>query len=200
MSHASLLAGIARKAIRIREKTNGDRESAESVATNKTDNGGYDKDGWNTPHEVASCLYELADGRIGLDPCHNTTSILECNYTYDIREGQDGLNLPWGGKGLVFVNPPYSRGLLQDFAIKIETEAGLGTEIVALVPANVETAVWQEIFWEASAVCFPDHRIKYLIDGKPRGVGLMGSGLPYFGTRPYSFANAFSKLGRIVTL
>jgi phage N-6-adenine-methyltransferase len=59
---------------------------------------------WHTP---ASALAPVkAYGRIGLDPCttaHNPTSA-----EHFFTEEDDGLTQDWGGKGLVFVNPPYS--------------------------------------------------------------------------------------------
>jgi ParB family chromosome partitioning protein len=157
---------------------------------------GWTKDDWNTPERILAPTRVLAGGRIGLDPCSNPTSLVRSFVAW--TRADDALSRSWVGHGLVFVNPPYSKGLLTLFAEKIGDEAIAGAEIVALVPANVEVAVWHDVFWQADAICFPRSRIRFLVDGKPKGTPLLGSGIPYFGPRPEAFRAAFSDLGRVV--
>lgn len=69
----------------------------------------------------------------------------------------------WDGHGLVFVQPPHSRGWLPAVAPKCEAE---GDEVIALWPASVEAAWWQDhVIPAASAVCFLRGRVFYMLEG-----------------------------------
>jgi hypothetical protein len=69
-----------------------------------------DRDTWVTPLWLARAL-----GRVYLDPCSNERSHIDAERTFDFdRRGEDGLRMARyvsrRPPGLVFVNPPYSRG------------------------------------------------------------------------------------------
>jgi hypothetical protein len=71
-------------------------------------------------------------------------------------------------------------------------------EIVYLVPANVETAAWDDYLWNADAICFPKKRIKFLVNGKTLGTPRFASAVGYFGPRKMKFYEAFSDFGKVV--
>lgn len=154
----------------------------------------HDPDTWNTPPEVLDRVRKL--GPIGLDPCSNPTSIV--NAIREIRLPEDGLTAHWTGHGLVFCNPPYSRGNLTMWCLKIREEAKAGAEIVALVPSSTETVAFHKGIWHADAWCFPDHRIRFLVDGKVKGSGRKGHCIAYYGRRAGHFWAAFADYGRVI--
>jgi len=68
-------------------------------------------DEWYTPKEVLKAL-----GRFDLDPCapvHPLWPTAEVMYDRDM----DGLSLKWEGR--VWLNPPYSRPLIEQFVRKL---------------------------------------------------------------------------------
>ncbi len=154
-----------------------------------------DPDSWNTPPEVLDRVRCI--GPIALDPCGNATSIVNAAVEYRLEHGEDGLAQSWLTRGLVFVNPPYSRGNLAMWADKILHEADQHAEVIALVPAKVETNYWHDVFWRAQGVCFPDHRIRHYVNGVAKGAGRFASAVCYFGHRVDAFCEAFEDLGKI---
>lgn len=142
---------------------------------------------WCTPNEVLENVRKIAP--IGLDPTSNKHSTVNALDGYDITKGQDALILPWGGKGLVFLNPPFD--MLPEFGNKVSQEAKLGTEIVVIAPADVSTKVFQQVWMTADLVCFPDHRIVYLNEGKKVGSPRFASMIAYFGWNSDAFEKSF---------
>lgn len=59
---------------------------------------------WLTPARALRAVRAYAP--IGLDPCTEPDNPVNAEEFY--TEVQNGLRRPWGGRGLVFVNPPYS--------------------------------------------------------------------------------------------
>ncbi len=155
-----------------------------------------DSDSWNTPPEILDRVRKI--GAVGLDPCCNAGSLVGALQEYRLDRGEDGLVLPWLTRGIVFVNCPYSRGNLAKWGAKIKAEALAHAEIVALVPAKVETKAWHSVFWKADLICFPSHRIRHYVNGAPGGSGRFASAVCYFGHQPEAFREAFSDLGIIV--
>ncbi len=66
---------------------------------------------WNTPHWVREGLLHVFSGPATLDPCSNSTSVMETLVKYLLPEN-DGLVDPWDLDGpgtTVYVNPPFGR-------------------------------------------------------------------------------------------
>lgn len=158
----------------------------------------WDRDDWNTPEWVLLPIRNFAGGKIGLDPCSNHTSIV--NAEHILTKEDNSLNHSWADKGLVYINPPYSRKLFISFAKKIIDEAQNGVEIIALVPTNCETAAWQEYLWKANAICFLNRRVRFLKNGMEKGSPAGGSALVYFGVNTKNFELCFKPLGKVVIL
>lgn len=148
------------------------------------------RDQWCTP----PWLLDIVRGfkPIYCDPCDNADSFVRPLYT---NPNPDGLAFPWPREGLIWVNPPYSKGNYLKFCKKMHEEADRGAEIIALVPANVETKPWQKYLWEADAWCFPKHRINFYIDGQERRGVNFASALVYFGLDSRRFVMHFEQLG-----
>lgn len=167
---------------------------------------------WNTPECVLERVRRM--GRIGLDPCGNTNSIVGASEEWRIERGEDGLARPWSTVGLVYVNPPYDD--IEAWAKKMAAEA-TRAEIVACIPARTETVAFQRyILPTAAAICFWRGRMRFNVGpaAGSRQIGMFGeepsrqatgdntapfpSALPYWGKRADEFAAAFRDAGWIL--
>ena len=123
-------------------------------------------DEWYTPRWIIEAL-----GPFDLDPC----SPLPDKRPYDIAptcytEKDDGLTKDW--KGVVWMNPPYSRVLLRKFCEKMaEHDNG-----IALLINRQDNVLWQEvIFPTAASMIFMRNRVYFI---RPDGT----TGKPFFGS------------------
>lgn len=128
-------------------------------------------DEWYTPPSLFSKL-----GHFDLDPCsaeYPLWNIADTNYS--IRD--DGLSKPWFGR--VWLNPPYSRPLLERFVIKL-VDHGNG---IALLFNRCDCKLFQDIiFPQADGLLFLRGRVKfYMPDGTQGGAPGCGSVLISFG-------------------
>ena len=129
---------------------------------------------WRTPQE----LYERLDAiwHFTLDPAATDDNTLHwCYFT----EASDGLIQDWGGH-TVFLNPPYSRDVLQRWIRKAADEAKKpGTVVVCLLPAKTGPRYWQEIVIpEAAYIYFIPGRLQF---GGARGPAPFDSAIVVFG-------------------
>lgn len=119
---------------------------------------------WRTPPDVLDLVrqcYETVE--IGLDPAtsdDNPTRALEWT-------SSTGLDISWRGHGLVWLNPPYGRGLRR-WTRKARQEfehagAADADALVMLVPARTDTAWWHEdVLPLASAILFLRGRLTFV--------------------------------------
>lgn len=119
-----------------------------------SNNGKAYSDEYYTPSD-----YWQALGPFDLDPCAGPISEIAA---INVREG-DGLAADW--RGLVWLNPPYSRNAKSLWLAKLAKHEGGG---IALVPAATDTAWFQESAAKASAVLLVRGRVQFTRpDGKP---------------------------------
>ena len=128
-------------------------------------------DEWYTPPSIFSKL-----GHFDLDPCAATEplwKIADTNYSAI----DDGLSRPWFGR--VWLNPPYSRPLLERF---VERMADHGNGI-ALLFNRCDCKLFQDlIFKKADGILFLKGRVKfYSVNGEQNGPAGCGSVLIAFG-------------------
>lgn len=128
-------------------------------------------DEWYTPPSIFSKL-----GHFDLDPCaavNPVWKIADTNYTAI----DDGLSKPWHGR--VWLNPPYSRPLLERFVERM-TEHGNG---IALLFNRCDCKLFQDvIFKRADGILFIKGRVKFCsADGRQNGPAGCGSVLIAFG-------------------
>ena len=96
---------------------------------------------WQTPRDLIDAILQAAGrSEFDLDPC-SPTSDGPVPATVRWTETDDGLARPW--RGLVFVNPPYSRALPR-WVAKCATEADAGAVVVGLVPSRTDTRWWHD--------------------------------------------------------
>lgn len=96
---------------------------------------------WRTPQDLlASILAAAGRSEFDLDPC-SPSSDGPVPALVRWTEADDGLSQPW--RGLVFVNPPYSRALPR-WVAKCADEANAGAVVIGLVPSRTDTRWWHE--------------------------------------------------------
>jgi|SRR5687768_15349671 len=152
-----------------------------------------------TPPDVLDVVRLL--GPIAYDPC--TPSHNPCGALRFTSPPSDGLQVSWLGlsrRGLIFVNPPYSRGQLVQWVRKALREAKRGCEIVMLLPQDLGTVWGQLLIRNTQGICFWKGRISYI---RPDGNYDAGAKQPslfgYFGPRAWGFHNAFAPHGAVLT-
>lgn len=151
-----------------------------------------------TPERVLAAVREFAGGQIGLDPCTTPDNRTLAWAFFDVST--DGLASPWDGStGLVWVNPPYSRGQLRLWLRKCAREAQLGREIVALIPSDLGSQAGALAASTCDALCFVRGRLAF---GSPDGQLSQGAKQPsvlvYWGDRGKAFARKFAILGVVI--
>lgn len=147
------------------------------------------RDDWCTPPQLLSSIGKFE--RIGLDPCSNDNSLVDCNTSWTKKD--NGLSKPWVGHGLVFVNPPYGKEISYWLA-KCCIEAEKGAEIIGLFPARVDTRWFQDMAITANRTLFIRGRLKFL---GAKHSAPFPSVLCYWGDRPERFEHFFEDRGAI---
>lgn len=135
----------------IRDRCNGAARSRVLLST--------DHQAWNTPAPVLEALEPL--GPIALDPCSNGSSIVGARVAWTIED--DGLACSWtetAEGGPIFVNPPFDE--LPRWISRCCLEATCGAEIVALVPARVDTRWWGEALEHGGTAALWRGRVRFL--------------------------------------
>lgn len=154
-----------------------------------------EKGDWNTPQVIVDRVRTFNERPIGLDPCSNASSIVGADVEWTLERDGDSLPKPWTGHGLVYVNPPYGRGI-DAWVRKCRETSWLGGEVIALVPARPDTAWWHDHCAppRAEAVCFWRGRLTFV--GAPAPAPFP-SALVYWGPRKWRFRDTFIDVGAV---
>lgn len=125
-----------------------------------------DTDERYTPRESLERVAEAFGGSIDLDPCCGPLAPRGHAKIYCDGVKFDGLRVPWEGN--VFVNPPYSRGMLLAWAAKSFAESLVSktTVVCMLLPQDHSTRAGQFVLRTASLLVYPKGRIAF---GSPNG-------------------------------
>jgi phage N-6-adenine-methyltransferase len=149
---------------------------------------------WYTPPEYLGAARAVMGG-IDLDPASSDIAQEAVKASIYYTRENDGLSKPWAGR--VWMNPPYSSDLIGRFVMKLcdHFVDGDVTQAIVLVNDAMETAWAQRLSEEASAVCFPSARLKFLdLNGKP-GAPLQGQAAFYLGQDASRFGHIFASFG-----
>jgi len=152
---------------------------------------------WYTPSHIIEAVRDTM-GEINLDPASSdkANEIVKAAKYYTVKD--NGLTKKWYGN--VWLNPPYSQPLIEDFCEYLVYSLSHGNvqQAMALVNNATETNWFQLLLKECNGVCFIKGRVKFLDkDGKP-GSPLQGQAVLYFGNRVGLFDDNFNKLGTIL--
>ena len=154
---------------------------------------------WYTPSTIIEAARRTMHG-IDLDPASSTEAQQWIKAGSYYTKEDDGLLLPWDGK--VWLNPPYSAGLIGLFVDKLLSESGIEQAIV-IVNNGTETTWGQKLMGAANALCFPKRRVKFLrpkgLEAPPKGAPLQGQMICGFGVDRERFKQEFESMGFVIT-
>lgn len=147
-------------------------------------------DEWYTPERYIESARKVM-GSIDLDPASNdfANETVKASVYYD--EARNGLEQEWWGN--IWLNPPYSSALIQQFAEKLADS--LFRQAIVLVNNATETAWFRTLIENADAVVFPTGRIKYRKRDGEKGTPLQGQAFIYIGDSPERFLDEFKEYG-----
>lgn len=151
---------------------------------------------WYTPAQFVEAARTVL-GSFDLDPASSEIANRTVKADRIFTQEDDGLKQDWP-IGRIWMNPPYAQPLMGQFADRFAAEVRRGSEGVVLVNNATETAWFQTVAAECSAICFPKTRIRFLDpEGNP-GAPLQGQAIIYCGPNASNFAEAFSGFGLVV--
>ena len=113
---------------------------------------------WMTPGYVVSMARAVL-GTIDLDPASSDFAQKTVRAERYYTKADDGLLQEWSGR--VWLNPPYSRGLIDRFVTKLLTSPQVTASLV-LANSATETHWAQELMFGATWVFFFNQRIHFL--------------------------------------
>jgi len=152
---------------------------------------------WYTPHEYIAAARKVMGG-IDCDPASSEKANKIVKAATYFTQENDGLNQKWHGR--VWMNPPYSRDLIAKFseAIAKKFMSGEIKEACILVNNATETSWFRQMSDIASAICFPENRIRFIdINGERTGAPLQGQAIIYLGKNIKSFEKIFKEKGSV---
>jgi phage N-6-adenine-methyltransferase len=153
---------------------------------------------WYTPEQYIAAAVRVMGG-IDLDPASSPTANDNVGAATFYTAQDNGLVQPWNGR--LWMNPPYAQPLIGQFAerMAVQYQAGNVKAAVVLVNNGTETAWFQTLAAQASAVCFPKGRIKFWHPDKAEAATpLQGQAFLYFGSTPEDFVREFSSFGFVM--
>jgi len=157
----------------------------------------YDRDEWCTPASLLDTVRAVLRGSIDCDPASNDAAqqIVQAGTYY--TKDSDGLAHDW--HGTVWLNPPYSLPLIEQFVAHAiaQYRAGRATSLVILTNNATETDWFQALGTAATSCCFLARRVRFWHPERPGEAPRQGQVIFYFGTEPERFITNFDPLGWI---
>jgi phage N-6-adenine-methyltransferase len=117
-------------------------------------------DEWGTPRD----LFEELDREFGftLDAAASSSNYKVANY---YTKADDAIAQSWHTSGAVWLNPPYSRGLLAQFFEKAHAESlAHDLTVVLIVPPRTSTAYWHDHAMHADEIRMIRGRVGFVRD------------------------------------
>lgn len=149
---------------------------------------------WYTPPEYIAAARGVM-GRIDLDPASSEIANKTVKATRFYSKQDNGLDKFWAGK--VWLNPPYASELIRQFIGKFSKHVISGdiSEAIVLVNNATETEWFNDLVSVASAVVFPNGRVRFLDPQGNPGAPLQGQAVVYIGGNPDKFIAEFEDFG-----
>ena len=121
----------------------------------------HDNTQWLTPDDILTGV-DVVLGGIDLDPCAHSIKTDHVPAMSFFTQEDDGLSREW--YGTVFMNPPYCRGSIDQFAMKFlhELSCGRMTMGIALVNADPSTKWFRKLAMASDIVGFFSPRVKFV--------------------------------------
>nr|WP_136251422.1 DNA N-6-adenine-methyltransferase [Ningiella ruwaisensis] len=160
-----------------------------------------DSDAWFTPKKYIN-LVKRVIGDIELDPFSSAQANEVVGALRFFDESSDAFKQKWfETPGTVFMNPPYSRQLINaSIACFIQhLKAGEISEAIVLVNNATETKWFQHLLDESAALCLVSKRIAFENrDGKHVSGNTRGQAFLYFGSNVRAFKRVFKTEGAVL--
>jgi len=153
---------------------------------------------WYTPPEYIRGARDVMGG-IDLDPASTSEANEVVGATIFYTKENDGLLQEWAGK--VWMNPPYASELIGKFVDKLVKHVKVGHIPTAIVLVNnaTETQWFSGLVSIASAVCFPQGRVKFWAVDKI-SAPLQGQAVVYIGRETDRFLLRFQGFGWVARI
>lgn len=156
----------------------------------------YDSDSWGTPAAVIEDVRAVL-GEIDLDPASNDAAQQTVQATKYYTKATDGLAQAWAGR--VWLNPPFSHPLVEQFTDKLTTEYDSGNVTAALLVVNNATDTrWFQRLLKRFPACFPEGRLAFVYADGSHPQARQGQAFFYLGPDAAKFREVFGKRGTIV--
>lgn len=129
----------------------------------------YDGDEWSTEERVIVVARKLNGGRpFGCDPATNAAAQRMIRALVHYTKAHNGLKRKWPGS--IWLNPPYSRGLIDAFVMRwLSEKASAKRRKFLLVNAATDTG-WCQVLLRARVPYIAiEGRLRHAIDGKLGG-------------------------------
>ncbi len=151
---------------------------------------------WYTPEKYINMARAVMNG-IDLDPasCEFAQKVVQASKFYTKED--DGLEQQWSGR--VWINPPYSKGLIDKFVEKVCAEYQLGDvdEAVVMVHNSADTEWFRKLGEVADRLCLTHGRISCYAEGEASNSPVSGHAFFYFGPNSGRFKNIFESIGTV---
>lgn len=168
------------------------------IVTSK--NGEPGRDDWMTPDWLLDIAYHALGGFIDTDPATSEEAQARIEARAYYTKSMNGLDFPWYGS--VFMNPPYSRGVIDEFVDKLIVDFDAGFTRNAFVITNnvTETAWAHNLLSRMSALCMVKGRVHFILPGgKEATQTRQGQILWYLGQGTYNFEAACRDIGVVLS-
>jgi len=152
-----------------------------------------------TPENVLELVRAVAP--IALDPCTTVANPTRAKAFLTMKD--DGLKKVWRHSGLVYINPPFTRGILSRWVEKVieESQRHQNRELLLLTPGDLGTKWAKTLHETAQAIAFMRGRINFIRpDGQYEQGAKQSSVIWYFGERGSRFQRVFAEAANVVTL
>ena len=158
-----------------------------------------DNQEWFTPLDVIAAVHDVL-GQIDLDPASCSVANETVRAEKFFSKENSGLDLKWFGS--VYLNPPYSRGLIKKFIDKFiaEYDAEHVQSAIVLVNAATDSKWFKSLAARCTGAIFTLGRIRFMqADGTPaQSTPTCGQCFFYFGDKAEKFFSTFAKFGYAV--
>lgn len=145
---------------------------------------------WYTPSEYIEAARDVM-GCIDLDPASNDFANQTVKASVYYTAERSGLEQEWWGH--IWMNPPYSNGLIKEFVQKLLNSQFL--DAIVLVNNATDTAWFRSLTTKASAIVFTTGRIHFEKHDGARNTPIQGQAFIYFGDNSQKFLKVFKKFG-----
>jgi len=165
---------------------------SKSVVTKLTGN-----NEWMTPIRFIEMARQVM-GSIDTDPASNEIAQKNIKAPTYYTQFDDGLSQQWLGN--VWLNPPYSRGMMNKFSAKLleELRSGNATNAIMLTSAATDTKWFHSLAKASKAYCLTSGRIKFIQPNGNEGKSPPhGHAFFYFGNNLSAFRTVFSSVGLV---